>query len=87
MMFLILFFTRTPRILVGTDIVHAVALTAIASLGHMRLGTVSVPLVGWLLVGSVPGVLLGSRLTGMVSPIWLRQVLLVILVITGIVML
>jgi uncharacterized membrane protein YfcA len=87
MMFLILFFPRTPRILVGTDIVHAVALTAVAGLGHMKLGTVSFPLVGWLLVGSVPGVLLGSRLTGVVSPIWLRQVLLVILVVTGIVML
>jgi uncharacterized membrane protein YfcA len=86
MMFLILFFRRTPRILVGTDIFHAVVLTAVAGLGHMKLGTVSFPLVGWLLVGSVPGVLLGSRLTRVVSPVWLRQVLLVILVITGIVM-
>jgi uncharacterized membrane protein YfcA len=87
MMLLILFYRRAPRVLVGTDIFHAVILTGVAGLGHMKLGTVNYPLVGWLLVGSIPGVLLGSRLTGSVAPVRLRQVLLGILVITGIVML
>jgi uncharacterized membrane protein YfcA len=53
----------------------------------MKLGTVNYSLVGWLLVGSIPGVLLGSRLTGVVAPARLRQVLLAVLIITGIVML
>ena len=87
MILLILFYRREPRILVGTDIFHAVILTGVAGLGHMKLGTVDYSLVGWLLVGSIPGVLLGSRLTGSVAPVRLRQIFLGILIITGVVML
>jgi uncharacterized membrane protein YfcA len=87
MILLILFYRRKPKVLVGTDIFHAVILTGVAGLGHMKLGTVNYSLVGWLLVGSIPGVLLGSRLTGVVAPARLRQVLLAVLIITGIVML
>lgn len=87
MMLLLLFYTRAPNVLVGTDVLHAVVLTGTAGLGHWFLGTVDLGLVGWLLVGSIPGVLLGSRLTTIVAPARLRQVLLVILFATGIVML
>lgn len=46
--------------IVGTDIVHAVPLTIVAAIGHSFLGNVNVPLLAWLLVGSVPGIILGT---------------------------
>ncbi|MEE8321930.1 MAG: sulfite exporter TauE/SafE family protein [Gammaproteobacteria bacterium] len=61
----ILFFLY-PRMraiaIVGTDIAHAVPLTAIAGLGHVHLGTVDFILLGNLLIGSLPGIYLGSHL-------------------------
>jgi uncharacterized membrane protein YfcA len=63
------------RRLVGTDIVHAIPLTLIAGLGHLSLGHVDVGLLLTLLVGSVPGIALGSRLTGTLPDWTLRTVL------------
>ena len=51
-----------PR-LVATDIAHAIPLALIGAAGHAAFGAVSVPLLASLLVGSIPGVLLASRLT------------------------
>jgi uncharacterized membrane protein YfcA len=87
MMLLLLFYHRPPAVLVGTDIFHAVILTGVTGLAHLGLGTVDVGLVGWLLVGSVPGVVLGSRLTVLVPAVRLRQGLLILLFTTGIIML
>ncbi|NIR32182.1 MAG: sulfite exporter TauE/SafE family protein [Gammaproteobacteria bacterium] len=54
---------RMPAVsVVGTDIAHAVPLTAIAGSGHLHLGTVDVALLLYLLIGSVPGIMLGARL-------------------------
>lgn len=47
--------------IVGTDIAHAVPLTAIAGLGHAHLGTVDYSLLVSLLLGSLPGIMIGSR--------------------------
>lgn len=47
---------------VGTDLAHAVPLTLIAGLGHMHLGTTDYSMLGWLLVGSIPGIYLGTKL-------------------------
>lgn len=61
----ILFFLypRLPAIaIVGTDLAHAVPLTAAAGLGHLQLGSVDLPLLLNLLIGSLPGVYLGSLL-------------------------
>lgn len=70
-----------PRDLVGTDIAHATLLVAAASLAHAGIGTVNWGLAANLLCGSIPGVLLGSRLmdiaparplkVGMCSLVWL----------------
>lgn len=49
-----------PSRLVGTDIVHAIPLTIVAGTGHLLLGNVNLGLMLALLLGSVPGVLLGS---------------------------
>ncbi|MCX7660282.1 MAG: sulfite exporter TauE/SafE family protein, partial [Caldimonas manganoxidans] len=51
------------RRLVGTDIAHAVPLTLVAGIGHASLGHVDWALLGALLVGSIPGIWIGARLT------------------------
>jgi uncharacterized membrane protein YfcA len=51
----------TTRI-VGTDIAHALILVSAAAIAHWQLGSVNVPLAANLLVGSLPGVVVGSRL-------------------------
>ena len=83
MMLLLLFYSYAPKIMVGTDIVHAVILTGITSLLHLRLGNVDPPLVGYLLIGSIPGGLLGSHLSTRVPVPWLRRILCAILLATG----
>lgn len=83
MVMLLLFYRLAPAVLVGTDIFHAVILTGVAGLAHFWLGTVDLPLVVWLVVGSLPGVVLGTKLTGVVPADWLRRVLLVLIFVTG----
>jgi uncharacterized protein len=55
-----------PRIsmaqIVGSDIAHAVPLTLLAGIGHWLIGSVNIDLIGTLLLGSLPGTVLGSRL-------------------------
>ena len=59
---LVLFPLRAHKV-VGTDIFHAAALLYVAGLGHWLSGNVDLSIVGWLLLGSIPGVLLGGHLT------------------------
>jgi uncharacterized membrane protein YfcA len=54
-------FPLRARKVVGTDIFHAAALLYVAGVGHILAGNVDFGVVGWLLLGSIPGVLLGSR--------------------------
>ena len=84
---LLLLYRLTPQVLVGTDIVHAVILTGVTGIAHLGLGTVDFGLVGWLIVGSMPGVLIGSTLTRVVSGSKIPGVLLVVLLTTGLSML
>lgn len=74
---------RAVRV-VGTDLAHAVPLTALAGLGHWQLGTVDVGLLGVLLLGSLPGIYLGSRLAARVPERWLRPALATLLLLIGI---
>lgn len=83
MMLLLLFYSYPPKVMVGTDIVHAVVLTGVTSLMHFRLGNVDLSLVGCLLIGSIPGGLLGSYLSTRVPVLWLRRILCAILLTTG----
>jgi uncharacterized membrane protein YfcA len=73
-----------PSILVGTDIIHAVILTSFTALLYLRLGTVDFELLIVLLAGSIPGALLGVRLSTILPSPWLKRVLCVTLVITGV---
>ena len=68
---------------VGTDIVHAVPLTAIAGIGHLALGTVDLVLLASLLLGSLPGIYLGSHLSAKVPEKVLRPMLATMLLIIG----
>jgi len=79
----LMFYTYAPKVMVGTDIVHAVILTGVTSFLHFRLGNVDVSLVIPLLVGSIPGGILGSYLSTRVPVLWLRRILCAVLLTTG----
>jgi len=83
MMLLLLFYSFPPKINVGTDIVHAVLLTGVTGLLHFRFGNVDPRLVLSLLIGSIPGGLIGSHLATRVPMLWLRRILCTLLLITG----
>jgi len=69
--------------IVGSDVAHAVPLTLVAGLGHASLGTVDYGLLGMLLIGSIPGIWIGSHMTNVVGEVWVRNVLALILVYVG----
>jgi uncharacterized protein len=83
MMLLLLFYSFPPKVMVGTDIVHAVLLTGVASFLHFKLGNVDPYLVGSLVIGSIPGGLLGSHLSTRMPVPWLRRILCAVLLATG----
>jgi len=83
MMLLLLFYSFPPKVNVGTDIVHAVILTGVTGFVHFRLGNVDPALVVSLLIGSIPGGLLGSHLSTRMPMLWLRRLLCALLLITG----
>jgi uncharacterized protein len=56
-------FPLAARFIVGTDIFHAAALLWVAGFGHLVAGNVDLGAIGWLLLGSVPGVLIGSQVS------------------------
>jgi uncharacterized membrane protein YfcA len=87
MMLMLLFYSFPPKMMVGTDVVHAVILTGMTSMMHFRLHNINFALVGFLLIGSIPGGLLGSFLATRVPVKWLRRILCTVLLITGIRML
>ncbi len=69
--------------IVGSDIAHAVPLTLVAGLGHASLGTIDYHLLGVLLIGSVPGIYLGSHMSSRVAEHWVRIALAMILIFVG----
>lgn len=69
--------------IIGTDIAHAVPLTLVAGLGHATLGTINYPLLGTLLIGSIPGIYLGSHMSSRIAEHWLRIALACILIFVG----
>ena len=80
---LILFFRLTPQRVVGTDVFHAAILLWAAGLAHVTAGNVDFGLVGTILLGSVPGVWLGSHWSVRVDPALLRTTLAVVLIGAG----
>ena len=80
---LIVFPLRASKI-VGTDILHAAALLWVAGIGHLVAGNVDLGTAGWLLLGSLPGILLSSRLAVSVPDRALRIALGAVLLFSGI---
>ncbi|MCW5733701.1 MAG: sulfite exporter TauE/SafE family protein [Enhydrobacter sp.] len=72
------------RVLVGSDVAHAVPLTLVAGAGYWLVGAVNWGMLAWLLAGSIPGVLVGSTLAPRVSEKVLRPILATILVLVGV---
>ena len=81
---LILLFRLTPQRVVGTDVFHAAILLWAAGLAHVTAGNVDFGLVGTILLGSVPGVWLGSHWSVRVEPAVLRTTLAIVLIGAGI---
>jgi len=81
-LFILYPFLATKR-LVGTEIAHAVPLTLVAGLGHASMGNMDWHLLGFLLMGSLPGIYIGSHLTGRVPDGVLRPCLAAMLVMIG----
>lgn len=81
---LLFLYPRMPSVkIVGTDIVHAVPLTAVAGMGHLALGTVDLTLLGSLLIGSLPGIYIGSHLSTKIPERVLRPLLATMLMLIG----
>jgi uncharacterized protein len=80
---MLLVFGMSAHQMVGTDIVHAAMLTFAAAGAHVWAHNVDYPLVGSLLIGSLPGVLMGSRLATRMPQKALRPTLAVVLLMSG----
>jgi uncharacterized protein len=81
---MLLVFPLTAPKIVGTDITHAAALLWVAGIGHLLHGNVDLHAMAWLLVGSIPGVLLGSQMSISIPERSLRFTFALILVLSGI---
>jgi uncharacterized membrane protein YfcA len=76
-------FRLTPRKLVGTDLAHAIPLALIAGIGHLAIGNVDFRLLVSLLLGSIPGILIGARLSVYAPEAILRTLIAIILAVVG----
>lgn len=81
---LMIFYPLAPAKLVGSDIFHGAVLTTVAGLAHLSMGTVDIPFVLELLIGSIPGIIIGSKLTIRIPESIVRLIILSVLLLTGI---
>jgi uncharacterized membrane protein YfcA len=69
--------------LVGTDLVQAVPLVLSAAIGHAIFGDLQLAITGSLLIGSIPGVILGANLSARAKDSYIRPVLVVVLTLSA----
>src|SRR5690349_1996832 len=82
---LLMIYRRVPvSRIVGTDIAHAVPLALLAGAGHWLIGSVDITLLFALLVGSIPGVVLGSLLSSRSPDRIVQMALAAILAVSGV---
>ena len=75
-MALIIMFPNLPMIrIIGSDVVHAVLLTLVAGMGHMNSGNVDFNLLMWLLVGSIPAIIVGTLVSSHLPEKIIRKIL------------
>ena len=82
-MLLALYPTLTASELVGTDLVQAIPLVGAAALGHLLFGDFRLGLTGSLLIGAIPGVYVGARVSSRAPDRLIRPVLVVVLAASG----
>lgn len=81
---LFLLYPNLPTLrIVASDIAHAVPLTAVAGIGHWFLGSVDWALLASLIIGSLPGIWLGSHISTKIPDRVLRPILATMLVLVG----
>jgi hypothetical protein len=80
---LLLLYPIAPAVIVGTDIAHATVLSLVVGLAHMTQGNVDFALAGSLLLGGVPGVLVGSRVAPWLPGKPLKMILAAMLIFVG----
>jgi uncharacterized membrane protein YfcA len=80
---LFLYPRMTTLKVVGTDLAHAIPLTAVAGIGHWSIGNVDLILLGSLLLGSLPGIWIGSHLSAKIPERFLRPALAAVLLLIG----
>ncbi len=83
MVFLVMLYATPAKRLVGTDILHAAVLGSVSAIGHLWAGDIDWGVAAMLLLGSVPGVLLGSRLSVHIPDVLLRIALALTLIFAG----
>lgn len=84
-MALVLLFPNLPMIrIIGSDVVHAVLLTLVAGLGHLFTGNVDFMMLGYLLIGAIPAIIVGTLVSSKLPEHHIRRVLGVTLLLLGI---
>lgn len=73
----------SSREMVGTDLVQAVPLVGAAALGHLVFGDLHLDLAGSVLLGALPGVYVGARISSRASDRWIRPVLVGVLTVSA----
>jgi len=81
---MLILFPLGAQKMVGTDIFYAAALLYVAGAGHLVAGNVDLGVVGWLVVGSLPGVILGSQWSIRLPEVVLRVALATMLMLAGV---
>jgi hypothetical protein len=80
---MVLYPTLSTKELVGTDLVQAVPLVLAAAIGHLIWGDFELGLTGSLLLGSIPGVIIGAHLSARAPDAIIRPILAVVLTLSG----
>ena len=80
---LVTLFPLAARRVVGTDLFHAMLVTVAAGLATLVWGTPNFSVVGSILIGSIPGILIGSHFTNRVPERMLRGAIAVVLAASG----
>jgi uncharacterized membrane protein YfcA len=80
---LLILYPMAPAVIVGTDIAHATVLSFVVGLAHMSQGNVDFGLAGSLLLGGIPGVLVGSRVAPWLPGKPLKMILACMLIFVG----
>jgi uncharacterized membrane protein YfcA len=69
---------------VGSDLAHAIPLVTVAGLGHLQLGNIDYRLLVGLLLGSIPGIYIGSTVSSRLPEVMMRRILAGVLLVMGI---